>query len=420
MKIAIIGSGISGLTAAYRLHERHDITVFEAGSHIGGHTNTRDVTLPDGSQHAVDTGFIVFNHETYPEFLQILRELDVATLKTDMSFSVANRRTGLEFSGSGLRGLFAQKRNWLNPAFLGMLRDISRFKREMQELLEADDPSISLGEFTKEHNYGPMFWENFLAPMGAAIWSSPDGHMGEFPAAFFARFFHNHRFLDTEGQPQWYVIKGGSREYVRKMIRPFEDRIHLNRPVVEIERHDAGVTIRMADGEVGHFDKVILATHSDQALKMLRDPSSDELRILSAFPYQKNLAILHTDTSILPRSRNARASWNHLVSEGSASVSVTYDMTRLQSLQASERFLVTLNNRRDIDPKREIERIEYMHPLFTCRSAAAQREHHVINGVRNTHYCGAYWRYGFHEDGVVSALQAIAPIEQAPSGKKVA
>ena len=419
MKLAVIGSGISGLTAAWRLHIKHDITVYEAGSYIGGHTNTRDVTLDDGSQWAVDTGFIVFNHETYPHFLEMMNTLGVETQPTNMSFSVSNRRTGLEFSGSGLKGLFSQKRNLFNPRFHGMVRDILAFRNDMSVLLESGNHDITLGEFVRSKGYGKLFWSDFLAPMGAAIWSTPDEEMADFPATFFARFFHNHRFLDTNNQPQWYVIKGGSRSYIKYLTEGFADRIRLNCPVRAVTRDEHGVEITAADGSTERFDKVIMAAHSDQTLRMLADADSLETEILSSFPYQRNLAILHTDSSIMPRCKGAWASWNHHVADNEGPVSVTYDMTRLQSLNAPEHFLVTLNNDRDIDDSKVIEKIEYHHPLFTKASAVAQERHSEINGKRHTFYCGAYWRYGFHEDGVFSAIQAVKELETAPSNQEV-
>ena len=410
MKIAIVGSGISGLTAAHHLHKTHDIQVFEAGAHIGGHTNTRDVTLPDGTHWAVDTGFIVFNHQTYPNFLKLLGDIGVEAQATTMSFSVNNRATGVEFSSEGAAGLFAQRRNLFRPSFYRMLSDVLSFRKAMNELVESGDQSLTLGEFFRQGRYSQAFWEEFLVPMGAAIWSSPDGYMEDFPATFFARFFFNHRFLEPKLQPQWYVIKGGSRSYVEKLVVPFRDRIRLDCPVASVTRGPGGVTIRTAGGETEHYDKLIMACHSDQTLRLLDDASADESRILGAFPYQKNVAVLHTDIGIMPESRRAWASWNHRVSRDGGPVSVTYDMTRLQGLDASARFLVTLNDTEHIRDEHVIETINYAHPLFGCASAAAQKEHGVINGVNHTYFCGAYWRYGFHEDGVVSAMNAIAPI----------
>ncbi len=407
MKIAIIGTGIAGNVAAFHLCKEHDITVFEANDHVGGHSHTHNIEW-NGRHYAVDTGFIVFNYKTYPHFTHLLKELNVAVQPSSMSFSVKCERTGLEYNGNTLNSMFAQRRNLFKPSFYRMIKDILRFNREAPALLETNDASSSLGEFLQRNRYGREFIEQYLVPMGAAIWSADPKQMYEFPAGFFIRFFHNHGLLSVNQRPQWYVISGGSREYVRKLTAPFADRIRTRAPVELITRRATHVNIKVRGAEVEKFDQVFIATHSDQALHMLGDASTAERDILGAIPYQRNEAVLHTDANILPKRRLAWAAWNyHLLRNEQERVPVTYNMNILQGLSATDQFCVTLNNSAAINPDKILKRISYDHPVFTPQGLAAQKRQYEINGVNRTYFCGAYWRYGFHEDGVISALNAI-------------
>lgn len=420
MRIAVIGSGISGMVAASRLHRDHEVTVFEAGSYIGGHTHTRDVTW-QGRQYAVDTGFIVFNDWTYPRFIALLDELGVEYQDSNMSFSLRCERTGLEYNGTNLNSLFAQRTNLLRPSFLRMLADILRFNKQSRELLAGGDDTLTLGDYLEANRYSRVFREQYLVPMGKAIWSASEQSMFIFPAKFFVEFFDKHGFLNVDHRPVWQVVKGGSREYMRKLAAPFQHRVRLHTPVVGIRRDPAGVTVRTRSEEQ-RFDQVFIACHSDQALKLLRDASPAEREVLGAFPYQYNEATLHTDESLLPRRKLARAAWNyHLLdprlprhgTDARELAALTYDMNVLQSLEAPVRFLVTLNRGHDIDPARIIDNYVYHHPVYTPAGVAAQKRRAEISGVNRTFYCGAYWRYGFHEDGVVSAEWALAEFEQS-------
>jgi len=418
MRIAIIGSGISGMVAARRLHPHHEITVFEAGSHVGGHTNTRDVNW-QGRHYAVDTGFIVFNDWTYPRFIALLTELGVGWQNSNMSFSLRDERTGLEYKGTNLNTLFAQRTNALRPSFLRMLTDILRFNRESRELLIAPDNGLTLGEYLERHRYSRAFRDQYIVPMGKAIWSATEQGMLSFPARFFVEFFDKHGFLNVDDRPVWQAVRGGSREYMRKLAAPFLHRIRLDTPVSGIRRDPAGVTILTTRGDVQRFDHAFIACHSDQALALLQDATPAERDVLGAFPYQRNETILHTDDSLLPRKKLARAAWNyHLLDDRIAGarepVALTYDMNVLQSLDAPVRFLVTLNRGFDIDPAKIIETHTYHHPVYTPAGVAAQKRRAEVSGVNRTFYCGAYWRYGFHEDGVVSAEWALDEFASAP------
>jgi uncharacterized protein len=413
LKIAVVGTGIAGNVAAYRLHRAgHALTVYEAEDRIGGHTHTHSLEV-DGEAHEVDTGFIVFNDRTYPRFVALLEELGVDSQPSSMSFSVRDDATGLEYNGTSLNGLFAQRRNLLRPQFIGMLAEILRFHREAPAVLADDGNETTLGEYLGEHRFGGRFVDDYLVPMGAAIWSTDPASMFDFPARFFIRFLHNHGMLSVDDRPQWRVIRGGSARYVERLVAPFRDRIRMRSPVESIHRRDDGVMVHVRGHEPERYDHVFLACHSDQALRLLADPSRDEREILGAIPYQRNEALLHTDTSLLPRRRRAWAAWNyHRLPNASGGVALTYDMNVLQSLRSRHTFCVTLNASSHVNPKRVLRRMQYAHPLFTPAGAAAQRRHSEISGVRRTHYCGAYWRYGFHEDGVVSALQALARFDE--------
>lgn len=410
MKIAIVGSGISGLTAAYKLQRAHELTVFEAGDHAGGHTHTRDIAL-GGASWAIDSGFIVYNDWTYPNFIRLLNELEVESQTSSMSFGVRCERTGLEYNGTNLNALFAQRRNLLRPSFYRMILDILRFNREAPQLLEREEDGLSLGAYLENGRYTREFREQYIVPMGAAIWSAAPETMLAFPARYFVQFFHNHGMLSVDRRPQWRVVKGGSREYVKPLTAAFRDRIRLNAPVARIVRDESGVTVHPARGEPERFDAVVLACHSDQALRLLDAPSPAEREILGAIPYQENEAILHTDASILPRAKLAWAAWNyHIPKEARNRVAVTYNMNILQGLNAPETFCVSLNYADAIDPARILERIVYHHPVYTPAGIAAQARHGEISGADRTYYCGAYWGFGFHEDGVKSGLRAAAQI----------
>ncbi len=406
-KIAVIGTGIAGNVVARALHQAHDITVFEANDYVGGHTHTHDIALHD-KHYAIDSGFIVFNHRTYPHFIKLLRELDVAEQASHMSFSVKCERTGLEYNGTTLNTLFAQRKNLISIRFHRMLRDILRFNREAPALLLRSDDKLTISQFLKRHHYSRTFIDQYLVPMGAAIWSTDPATMREFPAQYFVRFFNNHGMLTVNDRPQWYVVKGGSKSYVEKLTAPFRDRIRLRTPVAGVRRCGDGVMVTTASGESIRFDYAFIATHSDQALGLLQDPSPLEREVLGAIPYQTNDAVLHTDSSLLPRKRRAWAAWNyHIPREEQAQVSVTYNMNILQGLEAPETFCMTLNDNGRIDPARVIRRMRYAHPMYNRTGVAAQNQQSAINGPRRTYYCGAYWGFGFHEDGVVSALNAL-------------
>lgn len=413
MRLAIVGTGIAGLAAAHRLHPSHDITVFEAGAHIGGHTHTHDIEL--GGRHwAIDTGFIVFNDWTYPNFIALMNELGVESQLSSMSFSVRCEKTGLEYNGTTLNTLFAQRRNLFSPSFHRMIRDILRFNREAPGFLEAGDDHTRLGDYLTANRYRQEFREHYIIPMGAAIWSAAPGDMLDFPARYFIRFFHNHGMLSVDDRPQWRVIRGGSRSYVEPLTAPFRERIHLNTPVIRIIRDEKGVTVQTATGSEARFDAVVLACHSDQALAMLDEPSHVEREILGAIPYQENETILHTDASVLPRAKRAWAAWNyHIPREARDRVAVTYDMNILQGLEAPETFCVTLNYSDRIDADRILKRLTYHHPAYTPAGIAAQARHAEISGINRTYYAGAYWGFGFHEDGVKSGLRVAEQINRA-------
>ena len=410
MKIAIIGSGIAGNVVAHRLHRQHEVTVFEAGAHIGGHTHTHAIES-HGKQLQIDTGFIVFNDWTYPNFIALLAELGVESQASAMSFSVRNEASGLEYNGTTLNTLFAQRRNLLRPSFYRMLRDIVRFNREATALLESA-AETSLGDYLAAHGYSREFIGDYLVPMGAAIWSTDPARMLGFPARFFVRFFHNHGMLSMNARPQWRAIRGGSARYVEKLTAPFRERIRLNTPVETVRRMPDRVLVKARGAAVERFDQIFFACHSDQALRLLADATLLEREVLGAIPYQENEVVLHTDTTLLPRARRAWAAWNYHVTSGQAGrVALTYNMNILQSLDARETFCVTLNHSERIAPAKIVKRLVYHHPLYTPAGVAAQQRQHEVNGARRTYFCGAYWRFGFHEDGVVSALNAVKHFE---------
>jgi predicted NAD/FAD-binding protein len=404
MKIAVIGAGISGMVAAYLLCQDHDVVVFEANDYIGGHTNTIDVEF-NGANHKVDTGFIVFNKENYPNFVKLMERLGVPYQPSNMSFSVQCEQTGLEYCPSTLNSLFAQRSNLFRPSFYRMLLEVFRFRREAQEILRANDHETTLGAYLEERGYSQIFINHFIIPMGAAIWSTDPKKFMEFPAHSFVQFFNNHGFLNVKDQPQWQVIKGGSQSYVKPLTRPYRDKVRLNCPVESIQRHTDYVEVRPRHGEVERFDQVVIAAHSDQALALLADPSDAEKEILGSIAYQENLTILHTDSSLLPKRRGVWASWNyHIPRQELGRVALTYYMNMLQSLTAPIDFCVTLNRPDIIDRTKIIREFNYHHPVYTPQGPMAQKRRREINGVYHTYFCGAYWGYGFHEDGVNSAL----------------
>ena len=404
MRVAVIGAGVSGLVAAHELHARHDVTVFEAGAYAGGHTNTVRVDLADETL-AVDTGFIVFNDRNYPHFERLLERLGVATQRSTMSFSVSAAHEDFEYAGTP-RGLLAQPGNLTRPAFVRMIAEYRRFNREARLLLREGSDTLSLRDWLGERRFSDAFVERLIVPQASAVWSADPDQMWSFPARFLVRFFEQHGMLGLTGRPRWRTVTGGSARYVDALIAPLAGRVRLRTPVDRVERTEDGVLVTPRGGEPERFDEVVIATHSDQALKMLGDATDREHEILGSIPYQHNEAVLHTDRRLLPRRRAAWSSWNyHLLAEPAGRTTVTYHMNTLQSLRSREELCVTLNRTEAIDPDRVIATIGYAHPVFTPGGWAAQARHHEISGVRHTHYCGAYWRWGFHEDGVVSALR---------------
>ena len=406
MKIAIIGSGISGLTCAYMLNKKHDITIFEKNDYIGGHTHTHEIEH-NGIKWNVDSGFIVYNERTYPNFINILDKLGVKRQLTRMGFSIKSEKNDLEYAGHSLNGLFAQRSNLVRPSFIRMLRSMWRFNSEARADLKGLDSETTLGDYLKSNGYPEEFIQHFIVPIGAAIWSTVPHHMMDMPAIFFIRFFENHGLLQIVDRPNWWVITGGSKRYVEKMVDGFENKIRLSSPVKNVKREDGSITVQFGANslESENFDSVIFATHSNQSLAMLDSPTKEEVEILSAIKYQKNDALLHYDDSILPKRKNAWSSWNYLLDEDqSKAVALTYNMNILQSLKSDRTFCVSLNSGNLVDESKVIKELSYDHPLFTLSSVWAQSRKHEINGKNNTYYCGAYWRNGFHEDGVVSAL----------------
>ncbi|WP_422910038.1 NAD(P)/FAD-dependent oxidoreductase [Pseudomonas sp. MAC6] len=414
MKIAIIGSGIAGLTSAYLLNRRHDITVFEASDWIGGHTHTVDVEVK-GQRYAVDTGFIVFNDWTYPNFIRLLSQLGVGFKDTEMSFSVSDPLSGVEYNGHNLNTLFAQRRNLVSPKFIGMVRDILRFNREALQDLNNQriDADMTLGDYLKANGYSERFIQHYIVPMGAAIWSMSLNDMLGFPLQFFVRFFKNHGLLSVSDRPQWCVIEGGSSSYVAPLTESFKQHIRLNCAVTRVERDADGVTVHSAAGSE-RFDKVVFACHSDQALALLAAPTPTEQAILGALPYADNDVVLHTDTRLLPKRPLAWASWNYrLGGPVDQPAAVTYDMNILQGIQSDTTFCVSLNQTAAIDPSKILARYTYAHPQYSLAGMAAQARWEELLGANHSYFCGAYWANGFHEDGVVSALRVAREFGEA-------
>jgi predicted NAD/FAD-binding protein len=405
-KIAVIGSGISGLTCAYLLDKAHSVTVFEKNDYVGGHTATVDIEH-EGQSYAIDTGFIVFNDRTYPRFNKLLQRLGVERQATEMSFSVHHRGSGFEYNGHGINALFAQRRNIFRPKFWWLIFDIVRFNNKCKALYESEaiPAELTLGEFLTEHKFSDFFSQHYILPMGAAIWSTSLAKMQAFELTFFIKFFYHHGLLNIVDRPQWYVVPDGSRTYVNKLIEQLAQEVVLQADIVGITRKNNQVQLYFGDGRTEVFDDVILACHSDQALSLLMDPSEAEARVLSGIPYQGNEVVLHTDESLLPKRKLAWASWNYMLDDKQDALSsVTYNMNILQGIKSATAFCVTLNQTAYIDPYKIIRRFKYDHPVLDSDTVIAQRQREDICGRQNTHFAGAYWYNGFHEDGVHSAL----------------
>lgn len=407
--IAIIGTGISGLTCGHLLHNNHQVTLFEANDYIGGHTATKDIQL-DGKHYAIDTGFIVFNDWTYPNFIKLIQKLGVQYQPTEMSFSVKNLTEHLEYNGNTLNSLFAQRRNVLRPKFWRIVRDILRFNKICKDgaAEKIDYGKQTLHEFLQQHQFSDAFIYNYILPMCAAIWSTSLEDIKAFPFMFFLRFFNNHGLLNITDRPQWHSIVGGSSAYIRPLIAGFSDKIKINSPVKSVAIQEGSKLVTLNNGTQMLFDEVIFACHSDQALAMLDSPSQLQTEILGDIPYAMNEVVLHTDTQILPQRKLAWASWNYLIKgyegETQAPAVLTYNMNILQNIESDQTFCVTLNNSRDIDPSKILGTYHYAHPQFNNKTIAAQARWSEISGHHGLHFCGAYWYNGFHEDGVKSAL----------------
>lgn len=407
-KIAIIGTGIAGMGCGHFLHEKYDLTFFEALDYIGGHTNTVTVE-EDGKLVYIDTGFMVFNYQTYPNLCALFEEIKAPVKKTDMSFSVQYLPAKLEYSGSSMNHLFAQRRNIFNPAFLKMLMQINRFNKESVEIL--DDPKYadySIGKYIEEFGYSQdMLWK-YLIPMSSAVWSTPMKDILDFPAVSLIRFFKNHGFLGLDTQHQWYTLHNGSRSYRELLIAPFRDKIKLNKRVAVVERlEDGKVKVLADDGTGGKFDKVIMACHADQAYRIIRKKTKDEERLLSKFKYQPNKAVLHTDRNLMPKKKLAWSSWNYRVEEknGELVPSTIYWMNRLQQVSEKQDYFVSVNPSDQLDPAKIIKEIDYEHPLFDVAAMQAQQELHLLNQTGPVYFCGSYFKYGFHEDAYASAVE---------------
>lgn len=407
MNVAVVGGGIAGLLCARRLAEDHHVELFEAAETIGGHIATVDVDL-HGQSWAVDTGFIVFNTATYPNYVKLLGELGVPWRVGDMSFSARCEAEDVEYNGTSLNAMFAQRRNLLRPRFLRMVRDILRFYSSAHRVLDEPGPGPSLGQYLDDAGFSPEFVDWHLLPMGAAVWSAGEGQMRDFPAKYLIQFFHNHGFLKVEGRPDWLTIRGGSRNVAQALVRGLESkgvRIHLGSPLEGLERTAKGVLLRTPAGPA-EFDRAVLACHADQSLALLKDATPLERDVLGAFPYQPNDVVLHTDASLMPRRKRAWAAWNyHVDGSDEQRANVTYWMNRLQGLDCPSPLLVTLNHTAGIDPDKILRRFVYDHPIYTASGVAAQARHAELNGSHRVYFAGAYWGYGFHEDGVNSALQ---------------
>ena len=420
-KIAIIGTGIAGLGAAHFLHPHHDLTLFEQNDYTGGHTNT--ITIDEaGRPVPIDTGFMVFNHATYPNLVRLFQELHVATQKTEMSFSVQHVPTNLEYNGGSLNLLFGQRRNLLRPRHWKMLLQINRFNAEaIPALTDPQWASMSLREYITARHYGEDMFNYYLVPMASAVWSTPPEKMEAFPALTLLRFWQNHGFLGLSTQHQWWTVTGGTQTYVKKITAPFAHRIHHHQAVTRITRTEKDATLHFQNHPPQTFDKVLLACHGDQTLPLLENPTPQETRLLSKFPYQPNTATLHTDPSLMPRTPPCWAAWNNRLDpnpanpNGPIQATTHYWMNRLQRVSENENYFVSLNCHHRIDPKKVLRRIEYTHPLFDLPAIQAQAELPTLNTLsptQTTYYAGAWFKYGFHEDGFTSGLHAARAILQ--------
>ena len=406
MRIAVVGSGIAGLASAWLLSRQHDVTLFEVGSYFGGHTHTHDVEQA-GKRYRIDSGFIVHNPAHYPLLTAMFAQLGVASQPTTMSFSAHSEATGLEYNAATLDTLFCQRRNLVSPRFIGMVRDLTRFYREAPALLSQPDDLTSLGDYLLQHGYGAAFRDEHLIPMASALWSSPPTQILQFPARYLVQFMANHQMLQISDRPQWRVVKGGSSSYVAALRAQWSVHERLNCPVFSVMRNNDGVEVDSAAG-VEHFDQIVLACHSDQTLRLLADASEREQSILGAMTYQANDTVLHTDASVLPRRHKAWAAWNvWLPRDPDAACTVSYCMNLLQGIESPEPFVVTLNRSEAIDPAKVLARMRYHHPVYSQASVKAQTRKAEIQGVRRTWFAGAYWGWGFHEDGMRSAVAVV-------------
>ena len=411
MKIAIVGSGISGNSLAYTLSKEHDITLFEKNNRLGGHSHTHEI-ISQGKKINVDTGFIVFNKKTYPLFTKLLDELNVHYEKSDMSFSVFSKDRNFEYNGTTLNTLFSQRKNIFNYKFIKMIYEIIKFNKVALTLLSAKT-EISLETFLRQNNFSDYFCKNYILPMGSAIWSSNINSMLKFPAVFFVKFFNNHGMLNINDRPQWLTVTNGSKEYVEKLTASIKKNIRLNCPVKAVKRNKDSVEVKSSDGtEI--FDYIFFACHSDEALKLIIDPSTQEKEVISSIPYSKNEVTLHTDESIMPNNKLTWAAWNYNIdSTNDMPIALTYNMNILQNLKTQQTILVTLNDNGNINPEKVLKKINYDHPLFSLKSVEAQKNYGIISGVNRTGYAGAYWGNGFHEDGISSAYNAIKFFKEA-------
>jgi predicted NAD/FAD-binding protein len=412
-KIAIIGTGIAGMGCAYFLHKKYDVTLFEKNDYVGGHTNTVTVD-EDGTPVYIDTGFMVYNHITYPNLLKLFAELNVPTKKTSMSFSVQHVLTGLEFCGSGLDGLFAQRKNIFNFGHIKMLKQIGRFNTECEEVLT--NPryfEMSLGDYVREKNYGDDMLYKYLIPMSSAVWSTPIDAMLEFPAYTLVRFFKNHGFLGLDTQHQWYTVVNGSRSYRDLMIESFRNKIKTSSPVARVERNETSATVILKNGERQSFDKVIFASHADETLLMLTNPTDLEQQLLSPFKYQENIALLHTDESVMPKTKRIWSSWNYRIdadTNGNLSPTTIYWMNSLQQVSKKKNYFVSINGEERVNPRSVLKRIVYTHPVFSVDALKAQQDLPKINQSGPIYFCGSYFKYGFHEDAFKSAVELSSAI----------
>lgn len=418
MKIAIIGSGISGMATGHYLAPHHEVHLFESEPRLGGHTHTHDITVASGT-YQVDSGFIVFNDRNYPHFTKLLDKLGVESKPSIMSFSVKSEKNGLEYNGNNLNSLFCQRKNLISPTFWKMVKDILRFNKEATKhysTVKEIDEKRTLAQYLEENNYGEDFTRYYIMPMGAAIWSASLEEMKKFPFGFFVRFFHHHGLLTVDDRPQWRVIKGGSKAYIPKLTASYQKNIHLSAPVQSVERKESHLTISVLEnGEQKSydFDHVVFASHADQTMKMLQNPSALEKEVMGGFAYRPNEAVLHTDTSVLPSTKLGHASWNYFMmkeSKDHMSVALTYHMNLLQGIKSPETFLVSLNMTNRIDPKKIIKKMNYSHPVYNQACVESQRRWSEISGVDRVHFCGAYWSNGFHEDGVLSAVKVASSL----------